>query len=81
MSRIVETPAILGQILRKTANHKFTIFDHFKEDVYSVGITVAVKSEQHMVLFCSYQRLMPQGHLRLRTFCNRSRDNCRPSKS
>jgi hypothetical protein len=40
---------ILGEIFRKTANHKFTIFYLFKDDVYSVAITVAVNSSQHMV--------------------------------
>jgi hypothetical protein len=37
MSRIFETLAILGEIFTKTTNHKFTIFDHCKDDVYSVG--------------------------------------------
>jgi hypothetical protein len=49
ISRIVETLAILGEISRKTANHKFTIFYHFKDDVYAVTITVALKSSRHMV--------------------------------
>jgi hypothetical protein len=48
MSRIVET-FVLGEIFRKTANHKLKIFYHFKDDIYSVAITVAVKSSQHMV--------------------------------
>jgi hypothetical protein len=41
--------AILGEILRKTANHKFTIFYYFKDEVYCVAIPVAVKSSQPMV--------------------------------
>jgi hypothetical protein len=40
MSTIVQTLAILGEIFRENANHKFTIFDHLKDDLYSVAITV-----------------------------------------
>jgi hypothetical protein len=34
MSRIVDTLATLGEIFGKTARHKVTKFDHFKEDDY-----------------------------------------------
>jgi hypothetical protein len=48
ISRIVETLATLAEIFRKTARHKLKTFAHFKEDDYSMAITVGVKSSRDM---------------------------------
>jgi uncharacterized protein YcbK (DUF882 family) len=47
-SRIVETLATLGEIFRKTGRHKLKKLDHFKEDDYSMAITVGVRSSPDM---------------------------------
>jgi hypothetical protein len=46
ISRIVDTFATLGEIFRKTARHKLTKFEHFKEDDYFMATTIVVKSSR-----------------------------------
>jgi hypothetical protein len=63
ISRIVEIPATLAEIWRKTVFHKRRIFDHFQDDECSIAITVRVKPSRQDGVVGSPEGLMPQARL------------------